>query len=289
MKVQHEEDAGSFLRSRTFWLSIVGGILILIANSALWLNRYIFNEDTFVTTVTTSLTSESSRQAIGQRISGAVFEGRPIAQQVAGDVATQAVSGLLNTQLAETAIEKTAKRFHVVITSPNTEDIEIDLTGIKDVSAGLVNAAAALGRETQVNPDNIPDSITILERDNIPNVYKTSVAFLWIAPIAFIVAIVAFVLPYTKKYRDIKIIALTQGICLAVVGTFGLLIGPLFRPPVLAAAKTSEGRTVLANLYDAFLAPFNNQTTVLIFMGLALVLIVAILYLYPVIRTAIKK
>ncbi len=288
MKKQ-EQSEKPFLRSRLLWLSVAGSFLLLITNSAVWLNRYLFNEQAFATTVTTSLTSESSRHAIAERITDAALEDRPVAQQVAGNVATNAISGLLNTSLANKAIYTAAERLNVAATSSDQEDIVINLGGIKDISARLVNAAAALGRDTQVDPDRIPDSITIIEEEQIPDFYRLGVVFLWIAPVALLVAIAAFAYPYFSKPRDIKKILAVQGACLTLIGLLGLLIGPLFRPPVLSAAKTSSGRTVIGNLYDAFISTFNAQTSVVILFGVLVLLVGVGAYMYPAVRATFKN
>jgi hypothetical protein len=275
--------------AKTFWLSVLAGFLLLIANSAIWLNNYVFNEDNFSNVVTTAITSESSRQAIAERVTDAAFQDRPVLKKVAGDVSTKIVSGLLATNQADTAISEVTRRLNVVLTSNNPEPVVFDLTGIKGIVSQLVNVSASLGREPQVDPANIPDEIVILDTANLPNFYKWSVAFLWIAPLAFIGGAAALLYPYLKRNRQIKPMLLTQGAVITAFGLLGLLVGPLFRPPLLANVKTSQGRVVIGNIYDGFIATFNAQTRLIIVFGIIIILIAGAMYIYQVAVPAIKN
>lgn len=275
--------------AKTFWLSVLAGFLLLIANSAIWVNNYIFNEDNFSEVVTTAITSDSSRQAIAERVTNAAFEDRPVLKKVAGDVSTKIVSGLLATNQADAAISEVTRRLNVVITSNNPEPVAFDLTGIKGIVTQLVNVSASVGREPQIDPNNIPDQIVLLDTESLPNFYKVSVAFLWIAPLAFIGALAALAFPYLKPSRQIKPMLLTQGAVITAFGLLGLLVGPLFRPPLLANVKTSQGRVVIGNIYDGFITTFNAQTRLIIVLGIVLGLIAGAMYIYQVAMPAIKN
>src|SRR5690606_22608926 len=89
----------------TLGLVILAGILRGVASSALWVNHYVFNTDTFSSVVTTSLTSESSRQAIAQGITDRALSDRPVLKKVAGDVPVRLMSGLLGTTQATNLID----------------------------------------------------------------------------------------------------------------------------------------------------------------------------------------
>lgn len=268
-----------------FWLAILAGVLLVISNSAVWVNNYIFDENNFSQVVSTSLTSESSRQAIAEGVTDKVFQDRPVLKRVAGDVSTNIISGLLNTSQADTAIQEATRRLNVVVTSSSRDPVVIDLSGVKNILTQLVDVSTSLGREPQVDPNTIPSEITVLERNALPNFYKWGVAFLWIAPLAFIGALAALAYPYIKHRQFTRTIIVMQGACIAAVGLFALLVGPLFRPPLLSNLKTSSGRVVVGNLYDAFIATFNAQTRLLIGVGVAMMVVGGLVYAYGFYRT----
>jgi hypothetical protein len=269
----------------TFWLSILAGFLLLIANSAIWVNNYIFDENNFSQVATAALTEESSRIAIAETITNKAFEDRPVLKKVAGNVSVNLISGLLGSSQATNATTEVARRLNLVVTSNSPESVVIDLTGVKSIVSQLVDTSASLGREPRINPANIPDQVTVLDTEKIPNFYKLSVAFLWTAPLAFIGALAALAYPYIKATRQVKPMLLIQGAVVTAFGLLGLLVGPLFRPPLLANAKTSEGRVVIGNIYDAFMTTFNAQTRWLIGLGATMILVGTALYLFTIYRS----
>jgi energy-converting hydrogenase Eha subunit E len=103
---------------------------------------------------------------------------------------------------------------------------------------------------------------------------------LWLAPISLITAFVLLAFPYIKHLNDKRRILLVQGVAVTVVSLLGFLVGPLFKPPVLAQVNY-ESRTVIGNLYDAFIATFNNQLLFMTLSGLLLVIIATAWIGYP--------
>lgn len=270
------------LLKTTLGLGLLAGILLVITNSAIWVNRYIFNTDNFSSVVTTSLTSESSRQAIAQGVADRALADRPVLQKVAGDVPVRIISGLLGTTQASNAVDTVVSKLQVAVTSNNQESIAIDLSGIKSTVTQLVDVASNLGREPRVNPDNIPSEIVLIDKDDIPDFYRIGVAFLWIAPLALIGALAALAYPYIKNRGEYKTILAIQGACVAAAGLLALLVGPLFRPPLLANIERAAGRAVVGNLYDAFIATFATQSWYVIGLGVLMLVLGGGLSLYAV-------
>lgn len=273
------------LLKTTIGLGLLAGILLVITNSAIWVNRYVFNTGNFSNVVTTSLTSESSRQAIAQGVTDRALADRPVLQKVAGDVPVRIISGLLGTTQASNAVDTVVSKLQVAVTSNNQESIAIDLSGIKNVVTQLVDVASNLGREPRVNPDNIPSEIVLIDEEEIPNFYRLGVIFMWLAPIALVGAVAALAYPYYKDKAQYKTILAIQGACIAAAGLLALLVGPLFRPPLLANIEQAAGRTVIGNLYDAFIATFTMQSWYVTGLGLLMLLGGGLLLTY----TAIKK
>jgi hypothetical protein len=271
---------------KIIWFSLLAGVLLLITNSAVWVNRQIFNTDNFTHTVTTSITSESSRTAIAQNITDKIFTDRPIAQRIAGDFSTKIIGGLLDTDQFNNVLTVAVQRMQVYVTSDNQEDVTIELGSVKDVITQLTAVSETLGREAKVNPDNIPDQIVLIEEEDVPDLYSASVVMLWLAPISLVASLILLAYPYFKKWQVPKKILLVQGVLITLVSLLGYLVGPMFKPPVLSQIKY-ESRTVVGNLFDAFIATFNSQTVFLTLIGVLLALIGTAWIGYPRFKEAL--
>lgn len=270
-------------------LSFFAGFLLLITNTAVWVNKEIFNTDNFTNTVTASLTSESSITAISQNITDRIYADKPIAKRIAGNFTTKVIGGLLSTDQFSTVVSVAAEKMQVYVTSSDQQDVAIELGGAKDIITKLTTVSESLGRETQINPENIPDQITIIEADNIPDVYSVGVAMLWIAPITLIGALILIAYPYMKRWNDKRKTLMIQGTIITLVSLIGYAIGPLVRPVVISNINTANGRVVIGNLYDAFIATFNSQTVFLTLAGVLMVLIGTAWIGYPKFRVFLKS
>jgi hypothetical protein len=269
--------------------SFFAGFLLLISNTAIWVNNEIFNTDNFTNTVTTSLTSDSSISAISQNITDRIYADKPIAKRIAGDFTTKVVGGLLSTDQFSSVVTVAAEKMQVYITSSDQQDVAIELGGAKDIITKLTTVSESLGRETEINPENIPDQITIIEANNIPDVYSVGVAMLWIAPITLIGALILIAYPYMKRWNDKRKTLMIQGAIITLVSLIGFAIGPLVKPIVISNINTANGRVVIGNLYDAFIATFNSQTVFLTLAGVLMVLVGTAWIGYPKFRIFLKS
>lgn len=269
---------------KVIWFSIAASVLLLLSNSAIWVNNQIFNTDNFTHSVTTSLTSESSRLAISQQITDKMFADRPVAKRIAGDFSVKIISGLLDTDQFEKVLTTAVERMQIYVTSNNQETVDIDLRGVKDIITKLTNVSESLGREPSVDPANIPDQIVLINEENVPDFYNVGVAFLWIAPITFIAAILLLAYPYVKRGYNNKKVLVIQSLSVISFGLLALLIGPLFKPPLLANIKEANGRIVVGNIYDTFIATFNTQTLLMFIAGVVALLVALGWYSYPTVK-----
>lgn len=251
---------------------IFAGLLLL--QSAVWAGRAFFNTNTFTNTVTSSLTSQSSRDALADAIVTRALEERPIAKRIIGQRLTNAVSSILGTNLAESSIHTLSEKMQMYLTSSDQKTIAIDTTGVKTVVSTLSNVIGS-GEEQTVSTDKIPDQIVLIDAEKVPSYYKYGKILYYLSPISAAVALgcaIAYIYRKRHGYRRVYIVCAT----VAASTVAALVMGPLFKPPVLELAKTTGGRTVMGNLYDAFLRLFTNQLLVVLVLS---VLVAAIAYL----------
>lgn len=256
--------------------SLVAALLLFVANTAVWANRAIFDTDTFTTTAVTSITSEPSRQALAQEVVDRALADRPIAKRVAGNTATKLVSGLLGTSQFEEILGKAVGKLQVYLTSNEQKSISLNLAGVKGTVETLLNVAGSNGANTENAAErlnNIPDELTLINADNIPSFYTYGLVFLWLGPICALLAIALLAYPYIRNRSQYYKVAMIQGAFLVLTGILSLLVGPLVRPPALAKVASPNMRVVVGNLYDSFIAIFNQQAYWLIGAGLLLALV----------------
>lgn len=250
--------------------SIIAGILLLIVNSAIWINRQIFDENNFTTTTVTSLTSQSSRDAIAGKIVDESLKNYPSIHNAADDSLTKTISGLLDGDRVQTLLTKSVSRLHIYLTSKNQKDVVINLSGIKDTINRLaeVSGRDENGGKLLQRVQNTPDQIVLVQEKNVPDLYKYGLFFSFLAPLALLIALVLIAFPYIKGRANYLSIMLVQGIMIILIGLLSFLIGPLFRPAVLSSIQDPSGRTIVENLYNSFLATFNTQNLWLVIIGL---------------------
>lgn len=263
----------SILTQWTTWVCVaISAALLLVANSGLWVNRYIFNAESFTKVMTQSLTSSTSRSAIADSAADRAFEGRPIAARLLKDTASNLIEGLLASDQATKALRLTAERTNVLLTSKEKKPIVLDLSAIKNMLGLVSNIAAKVGDTNTLDVEKIPDTVTIVDTTKLPDLYGYSLLALWMAPLAFIGALIGFAIPHlrAKDQEDRINLLFVQAGAIALVGIAGLAIGPLFRPVILANIVDALPRTVVATTYDAFIATFNAQTSMFIWVALLL-------------------
>lgn len=266
----------------TIALATIAAILLVVANSALWVHRYVFDTENFTRITTTSLSSQSSRDAIAGSIINRALENRPVIRSVVEEPATRVISGLLATDQFSGALDAVTSRFHVLVTSRSQESISINLEGVKSTAAHIISLFDT--QATGENLGNIPDEIIIINAQNIPDFYRYGVLFLWLGPLSFLLAATALVYPYYRRLLSVRRILLIQGLAITVFSLLAMSIGPLFKPPLLANIDQVYARVVANNIYDAFINTFINQTKILLGIGCLAIASAVFLYVFPKLR-----
>ncbi len=266
---------------------IVSAGLLLIANSAIWVNDVLFNTEKFTQITSQALLSESSRNALAGEIVDQALVDRPIVKRLVGEPATKFVSGLLGTNLAETATNKVVARLQTAVTTEDPQNIEFDLTGIKSILPKLISLAGA--EESIPEETKLPDTLVLLDTANIPNVYKYATVFLWLAPISAITATILLAYPHIKRRAIVVPVVAMQGFAIVLTGVSALLIGPLFRPTLLSKVSNQNIRIVVENIYNSFSDSFNAQSNWLFVLGGAFLLVAAVIPLSKAVPKLISR
>lgn len=275
-----KESGAKFFNKKLIVTSLVAGLLLMIVNSAIWVNQQIFDTKNFTNTAVTAITSESSRKAIGGRITDEILRDNPVIKNIAGDQLTNLLSGLLGTDQANKLLTATVTRLQIYVTSSNQKDVDIDLSGLKDT---LTRVAEIRGGDqpSRIDPNRIPSKIVLIESKNVPDLYNYGVILTWVAVVGFVIAGFLLIKPYISDRRNYLPIMIVQGASFILVGLVSLLIGPIFRPSILQPFQNPNGRVVVGNLYNAFIDTFNSQTMIFIWVGVSLCVLSVIIKVIP--------
>lgn len=265
--------------------SIGAALLLIIANSAIWFNNYVFNGEKFTQLTTQAVEEESSRTAIATEITDQLLEKRPTLKGVIDEPTVKLISGLLGSNAAQAALNKTVSELQTILTSKDPQDVSFDLSSIKQTVSQVIGIAGnATDRDTENAEDrveNIPDSITILDVNNLPNIYGLGVTLLWIAPIATLIALGLLIYPLYKARGDRRssaVVLATEGIIISIASLFALALGPLFKPPIVANVPNENMRIVVENIYQVFIGKFNGQVSSMFMVGILLLVAAAIVF-----------
>ncbi len=274
-----KEGAASGFKKNIVIGAIVATLLLTVANSAIWVNQQLFNTDNFTKTAVTSVTSESSRRAIATEITDRALADYPKIKNVVDDYAINFISGLLGSDRAEKLTSRIASKLQIVLTSKRPEPIVINLEGLKDTIGKLIEIS---GREDEakIDPAKIPSEITILDTQKVPSFYQAGVVLSWFSPFAVLGALALLAVPYFKNRKNYASIMLAQSVIVFVGGLFMLMIGPLFKPQLIANINSANMRVVVGNLYDAFIATFNAQTYVILLLAVLVAGVSSSVFLY---------
>ncbi len=276
------------LRRNVLITAIVAGLFVIFANSAIWINRYLFDTNNFTTTAVSSLTSDSSRKALSTEITDQALKDYPKIKSVVDDTAVNFISGLLGSSRVEQILTKMVSRLQIFLTSPKREPVVINLENTKDVITRLIQVSGR-EEEARIDPAKIPDQITVFDPDNFPNFYQYGVSLTWLSPILGIGSIVLLSWPYVNHRKYFRQLLFIQGACIAGFGLLALLLGPLVRPVALSNIQSANMRVVVGNLFDAFMATFNSQTMIVIGVGSAGVIISGIFVVLKRYKTVKNK
>lgn len=271
------------------WKRVVGGVLIalgmitfFLAQSTLWVSNNFFNENQFVGTVEEVLTTEESRQAIAGTIVHTALQNNPVAEQLIGKQLTALVNGLLGSDIAGQLFDRVAHRTYAYLTSSDRQDIAINLTSMKDPLASLVTIIEKTGRDVKFDPSNIPDTITLVESDSLPDISSYIRMMLFASGLLWFVTIASFA-TYIYLYRNKLIRSIyVVGWSIIAISAIALLSGPFVPPAIASLVNTIDIRGVVEDLTVAFLEPFQVQL-------LSSVVIVALIMLIISLRGAIRS
>lgn len=240
-------------------LIIVASISLFLAQSSYWVNHTLFNQQNFSTIVNQAVLEPSSRDAIASQVIDRALQDRPIAQRVIGDRAEKLVSSLLGSDFATQAMNKVVNVTYKYVTTPDRQDIKIELAGVTAPILAVLNVVQANDSNVAQAVESIPDEIVLVESDAFVDLSGVVSLMLWVGPLFWLLAIAGFaVYIYLHRKTYAKAVYIV-GASVIVVAILGILTRPVLPAPISSMVPISNLRPVVENVTDAFLVPFQMQ------------------------------
>lgn len=259
-------------------LSILAVILLLVFSFSYWLNANIFNKQNFINKTVDVIERQEVRNAISAEIVDQAFADLPLIRETVGDFAQSSIAGLLGSRAVQPVLRAAAGGINNLITSPNPKAVTIDTSG---VSRFIIPIATAVNKQlgTQINTGNIPKSLTLLEKGQIPSIYSWGIVLLWVGPIAGIIGLgLIIAMIWMAKPERRRSVLKAIGMTLVIGGIITNILMSMLESPILAGIQSENIRVVASNIYRSFAGSFIFQNWILVAIG---VLVVASGYILP--------
>ena len=223
----------------------------------------------------TTIMQESNRNAVAGKVVDEALKNRPIIKNIAGERLTSLVSGLLASDMGERVVGNLTTKIYEYVTRPNPKNIQLNLTAIKQPLAALSSIAQNVGADTKLDTDAIPDTIILVHAKEVPNFNGLYVAFIWLAPIFWLLTLITFALYIyigraryaTYVYRAYFAVALVGVLCLMVAAYLPASLG--------AMVVDNDVSQVATNLATAFLTTLTSQAWIMLGVSTLAVIVFA--------------
>ncbi len=243
---------------------VLTGLLLLLAQSAFWLNHTIFDKQTFTSTVTPVIQSDASHQAIASTITSQILADNPVVERLIGKNVTALIMGILGTDLGQQLQSNLIDRSYAYLTTDNPKPIAINLEPIKVPLEKVTQVLESRGTDVTIDASKIPDTIVLFNPSNLPDLYSYGVAMLWLGPLfwlSFLVLSVLYV--YLGRHNYPRRVYILGGVIITA-SIIGLFVGPTLVPPIVAQVPMSELRGIVNQLMNELLASFTTQNVIAI-------------------------
>jgi hypothetical protein len=253
------QPSGAHLAKMTLFFGTLM-VLIITALTAFWLNRVIFDTDRFTSITVSAFSEESSRESVGNLIAERVFENRPLLRANLSEPLSNYIASFLATDTAQSGIERAAREAQLLFTSPRREPVVLELAEYKAIIATAQELVRPDESERRLNVEDIPDSITLIDTNQLPNFHQTAIVTHIVGPLSLIAAL-ALAGAWLIQGKRINLYKRSRILLLVVIASaiVAALIGPIVEPIFISVGSNAPSQTLLANFYTAFITPYLNQ------------------------------
>lgn len=255
----------------------MAGVFILVANFSIWLGGSIFNQDAFSETAVTVIRTRPVRDAVSATIIDEALKDVPELRGPVSSSLKDVISGFLAGSTARPVLESLAKGVNKSFTAQEPTAVKLDLRNIIEQIQPFL---ATLNREfgVSITTAEVPKTIVVVEKGEIPSIYGWGVPLLWLGPVlgVFGLALIIGSIWFAGAAR--ALVLRVNGVVLAISALLFLLLTRFAATPLSAMAQNKNARLITLKLFDAFSARLAAQTWLLVGVG---VLLAATGFLFP--------
>lgn len=249
--------------------------LVLTALTSFWLQNNIFDNKNFTDITTQAMSKESSRRSIGELVSNRIFERTPILRSILSERLAEHISGVLVTERAQGAVNRVVRDSQLLVTSPQRNPLSIDLTGLKGSISAVQNITDRTDDKARFDVNSIPDEVVLIDTSGLPNFHRQALWVVWLGPLSVFLVICLtawWVLRASGRFRVRRLCITLLAVTLGALSA--LALGPLVEPSFIALGRDAPTQSLMRNVYEAFMTPFNHQAVV---VGTSAVVVAGIL------------
>jgi hypothetical protein len=263
-------------------IAVIISLLVLFSSFSYWYSKNILHTTTFTQTLNTALLSDESKKAISSEVVDKALQRRPLIKEFLGDTGRSAVYALLGTQYFESAFTTLASHVHARMLSAEDQDLSINIITIKQIALPIIGRLRPELSEN-LNANQIPDKIVIINQSSIPDLYKYTPYILW-GGWASLMGLILLTIYYFYKNNDRSSTLKTLGVIMVAVFLLAIISTSTLLSLLTANIPSPNLHIVADNVISAFSASFIRQLSLLTLLGVILLLLG---YAYPFVETAI--
>lgn len=276
-------------------VTVFAVILLLISTTYYWYKNYIYNVDAFADRVVETIQTDQVSNAIATDIVSEALSGAPLLENLLGDFASSAISGLLGSSEFEPVIDKTARKFHEIVIAEEPEDITLDISPIVNISSALltVTTITDLGVSGEVQDDlekiaSMDTEVVLVQAEEIPSMYNITYTMAWLGPLAGFIGVILLVYALWATADRVQTVV-NFGVFLSAGVLLYLLAIPYFQSIVVASTTNPLTRVIVDTVFELFSHDLVNILRVAGIVGLFIILFGFILSIFAYSSTDSKK
>ena len=246
---------------------ITSVVFIWVFLFSIWYSNNILNKEKFIATTTRVIQTEVVRNAISDEVITNVVKKRPIIGAITAPLLSKVLAGVMDTQLFSNVTVRAAQELHMQLTSANPRELTIDLTPAKQI----INPLFEKGDSQLIQ--SIPNKIAILEKNQIPSLYRFGTYLTILGPILFISALIMLGLIW-RRIKDKRSYLVILSLIVAASGLMVYFLIPAIGNALIAQASSVNIATIINEVYIAFTSQI-SQFAINVLMGGLVVAVMA--------------
>lgn len=264
------------LKSGIRWiLMVLGTIGLLFSTTAFWMTDSVYNQEAFTNTVVQVLSTEEVGQAVARKVVSEALVDRPVVDWLIGDYLNALAFGVLQTEAMQSLLEAGIGFFHSQVIGGEAYDVVINIAPLKNILSIANNLFDIEGIEQidqELNLQQLPDSIVLIDASTVPNIYPTIRFMVWAGPVAGLVGLIMLVTGWITSPDRVKELLRAGGVITAISGLYYLMVPYLLN--ALSVEITDNFTRLLAGkILEAFAVSLQDSILTWILIGVAIMTI----------------